>query len=238
MGFISMGKKSVNSIIPRPKKGIYISLEGIEGVGKTFYQDYIVKRALKDSELVSEVVPSIEVSKNGFGKEVTDVLGKHDDEFFRVGYPISESLVFFSMKLFELIRTITPALEKNKIVVEDRSIDTNSVYAAVQIAQKYKISEKNAFLQLLKVRKLLAFIPDKTILLLDDFHYCIDRARNRIGRKLAKSEINFISKVLGLYIELPIIIPNRILSIDLTEIPLEDRKEVVWSTFKRICILR
>ena len=57
--------------------------------------------------------------------------------FFRHGYPVSEALFFFSMKLFEFDKSILPLLREGHMVIEDRSVDTNCLYAAILLQEKY-----------------------------------------------------------------------------------------------------
>lgn len=235
MGMFSLGEKRVSTLIKRPRSGLYISLEGVEGVGKTFYQNYLVSRSSEFKNSIRTVTPVIEVSKNGFGKEITDVLARHDDEFFRCGFPISEALVFFSMKLFELINTVVPAMKNNEIVLEDRSIDTNCIYAAIQIEEKYNIKLEESLKHLYNVREELSFSPDITILLLDEFSSCIERADTRIGRKLTNEEQIFVRRVQSVFERIPELFPKRIIPIRLNKISLKDRKNVVWDLFKDIC---
>ena len=54
------------------------------------------------------------------------------------------------MKLFELQRHIIPSLEKNNIVLEDRSVDTNCAYAAVQEAPRINVNPVDLFIKLFK----------------------------------------------------------------------------------------
>lgn len=216
-------------ILPRGEGGLYVSLEGIEGVGKSYYLESIVARAEDPNVGVpARIVPAVEISRSGLGAEVTEVLRKHDDEFFRCGFPLSEALVFFSMKLFELEQRIMPALAKGFIVVEDRSVDSNCAYAAVQLEAQHGVRAAEAFTTLLSVRESLAFIPDVTILLLDDVEACITRASSRTFRTLSPSESEFVRAIDAFFRELAAEGLPRISPLDLSATPLEQRADLVW----------
>ncbi len=234
MDIISMGESGMDPMIKRPGGGVYISLEGIEGVGKTYYQSKLTAMScMEDSSFT--VTPSPEISLDGFGKEITDVLANHDDEFFRCGYPLSEAMVFFAMKLFELERTVVPALSANNLVLEDRSVDSNCVYAAVQLAERNRASSARTFYHhLLEIRSKLGFIPDYTILLLDDVEACIERATTRSARRLTYSECTFIKNIYDLYLQLPSLFPERIIAVNLSKVRLDERVLLLWETIERI----
>ena len=108
------------SLLKKPEKGRYITIEGLEGVGKTYF-----------IERLSDVYAIPDTSLDGFGLKILEsIRGK--DIFFRHGYPLSEFLVFFAAELYEIEKKAMPALKKNKIVVQDRGVDSNVLYASLQ----------------------------------------------------------------------------------------------------------
>ena len=123
--------------------------------------------------------------------------------FFRHGYPVSEALFFFSMKLFEFDKSILPLLREGHMVIEDRSVDTNCLYAAILLQEKY--SERfmyDYYEHLINIRKELAVIPKRTICFIPDFDKALERAQRRDGRNYNESELSFLAKIYSGYEEI------------------------------------
>lgn len=224
----------MNPIIQRPLAGVYVSIEGIEGVGKTHIIQELLAAARNLGDPGTALVVSCEITQEGFGKDVVDLLARHDDQFYRCGYPLSEALVFFSMKLFELVKTIVPRLESGYIVLEDRSADSNCAYAAVQLAEQLSVPATAVYQSLWEARARLAFTPDSTLLLVDDVEECLGRAQKRDGRKYSDSEQLLVRRVHDLFSAIAGEY-DRVHVVDLTNIPMSDRAESVWRALQRMC---
>ena len=63
-------------LIPVPEKGKYVSFEGIEGSGKTYYLNELSRRH------ANKFYPIAEFSNEGFGAKIIEVLSHESDEFF------------------------------------------------------------------------------------------------------------------------------------------------------------
>lgn len=180
----------IYTLIPAPRSGKYISFEGIEGSGKTYY---LIQLATKHP---GRFHPVTELSKEGFGAKIVEILSHESDEFFRHGYPVSEALFFFSMKLFEFDKTILPLLNRGDMVIEDRSVDTNCLYAAILLEEKYgEANPYEYYKHLMKIRKMLSIFPEQTICFVPNFELALKRAQKRDKRKYNDSEISFLEKV-------------------------------------------
>jgi len=209
--------KMEESIIIRPKNGYYISFEGIEGSGKTHYLREISKKH------PTEFYPALELSNEGIGAKILEVLSHRSDEFFRHGYPVSEMLFFFGMKLFELDKTINPLLSKGKIVIEDRSVDTNCLYAAILMEEKYgRLSVYSYYKKLMNIRRQLGPMPEKTICFIPDFDLALERAQKRDERKYNESELSFLEKIYVGFLELCDKEYPRVLKIESDEMTTEE----------------
>lgn len=185
------------TLIPRPQTGRYISFEGIEGSGKSYYL-----RKLHE-QYPDKFTPVLELSREGLGEKILYVLSHESDEFFRHGHPVSEALLFFAMKLFEFDKRIVPLLAQSKTVVEDRSADTNCLYSAILLNEKYgSVSTYEYYQKLMGVRKILAPIPDLTVCFVPDLNKALARAQERDGRKYTSSERAFVETAFKGYEEL------------------------------------
>src|SRR3989338_3871387 len=161
------------SFLRRPEKGKYVTFEGLEGVGKSYLLE----------QLKNEFVVLADDDLSNFSTKLLDSI-RNKDLFFRRGHPLSEFLVFFASELYEIEKKVIPALKKDKIVLQDRGVDTNILYVALQ---------SNAdIVELLKVREKVCFLPDLTILFVDDFLACTKRAEQRNGREYAPEELVFL----------------------------------------------
>lgn len=225
----------MKSVIQRPGSGLYISFEGIEGVGKSHSIRNLLKNASTQPDLASRITTATEITREGFGKDIINFLERHDDLFFRCGYPLSEAMVFFGMKLYELVRTILPALKSGYIVIEDRSVDSNCAYAAVQLAEQLDSPANEIYEKLLDARSHMAFIPDHTLLLIDDLEDCLERAQKKDGRTYSESEKKLVADVYDLYKIRAERNPERIHAVIFTGVPLEQRSEIIWKSFIEIC---
>ncbi len=184
------------TLIPRPQTGRYVSFEGVEGSGKTYYLRKLHERH------PDKFTPVLELSKEGLGEKILYVLSHESDEFFRHGHPVSEALLFFAMKLFEFDNSIVPLLMQGKTVVEDRSADTNCLYSAILLNEKYGASTYKYYQELMIMRKALAPIPDITICFVPDLDKALARAQERDGRKYTPSEQAFVQNAFKGYEEL------------------------------------
>ena len=179
------------SLLQRPEKGKYITFEGLEGVGKSYFLE----------QLKEEFTVISDDSLKGFGLKLLEGM-RNKDLFFRHGYPLSEFLVFFAVELHEIEKKVIPALKKGKIVVQDRGVDTNVLYAALQM--------KGDMMELFKMREKACFLPDLTILFVDDFMTCVKRSEQRNGREYTSEELAFLGKIQKGFEELQELFPERI----------------------------
>ena len=179
------------SLLKRPEKGKYVTFEGLEGVGKS----YLLEKLKEEFVVISDE------SLDGIGLKLIEAL-RNKDTFFRHGYPLSEFLVFFAAELYEIEKKVIPALKKGKIVIQDRGIDTNVLYAALQM--------KIDMMELFRVREKMCFLPDITILFIDDFMSCMKRAEQRNGREYTSEELAFLGKIQKGFEEIQELFPERI----------------------------
>ena len=175
-------------IINRPKKGKYVTFEGINGVGKTFYlSKFKEKFKNKDFFIIDDKISAVSL------KIFEALLNK--DPFFRSGFPVEEALCWYAIDLIEFEKKGISNLNKNKIVIQDRGMDTTALYAAISLnGQNTKISVIDFYKKIIKIREEIGVIPDLTVLFTDDFELCIKRVEERDGREYSKEEKEFLKK--------------------------------------------
>ena len=114
--------------------GLLVSLEGISGVGKSYFEDKL-KSVLKNENVIfiSEI---IDRKKQGFDLKIIDLLKSTGSKFFDSGYPITETFLLLALKMYDYEKMIKDSLENN-IVIENRSIDTIAIYQAFLLNKYY-----------------------------------------------------------------------------------------------------
>ncbi len=101
-------------------KGLFISFEGIDGVGKTT-QVEALKKHLED--LGKEVVVTLEPGGTSLGKSLREIL-------LHGGFISSraEALLFAADRAQHVAQIIRPALSRGAVVITDRYIDSSLAY--------------------------------------------------------------------------------------------------------------
>ena len=169
------------------KKGIFISFEGPEAVGKSTQLIALKKFLIKKN------IPFIFTREPGgtliFEKLRKIILNKKN--------PIStteEILLLMSGRLNHINKIIKPSLEKGKIVITDRFADSSFVYQGY--VNKFGLKKTIS----LHKQLLNNFLPDKTFLFLTNPSIILTRLKKRTKlNKYDKHDINFHIKVIKGY---------------------------------------
>ena len=103
-------------------QGRFITLEGIEGVGKTTNIEFL--RELLEQKGI-DVLVTREPGGTPLAEEVRDVLLKARDESMD---PITESLLIFAARTQHVSTVIQPALNEGRWVLCDRYTDATYAY--------------------------------------------------------------------------------------------------------------
>lgn len=210
----------------RPKGGKYIVVEGISGVGKTYWIEQIIAQN-------PNIVHVEELGGTNLGKKIIEVLSSTDDRFFRLGYPLTEAMLLTGRKLYDVESQVLPNLRADRVVLQDRCIDTVALYSAVLLNYKYpELKILNTYQTLLNNYASLAFLPDKVIYLKDNFEACIARANKRELRPYDQSELKLLSDVHMWF--------DKIISLDLDRFKVVDLNKIrvagdVIKAFEEVC---
>ncbi len=181
----------------------FITLEGIEGVGKTSNLRFI-KELLENSG--HNCVVTREPGGTDLGEALREILLNHSDENMSAD---AELLMMFAARAEHLQKVIKPALESNQTVLCDRFTEATYAYqGGGRLLDVDKISELENWVQ-------GELRPDLTIIL--DASVKIGRAR--AGRRsepdrIEKEHDDFFQRVRSAYIELANRYPHRICLVD------------------------
>ncbi|MGB5275817.1 MAG: dTMP kinase [Gammaproteobacteria bacterium] len=185
------------------KMGKFITLEGIEGVGKTTNRDYIrnvLERAGKTC------VETREPGGTPLGEALRELLLQHKHEGMSAD---AELLMMFAARAEHLHKVILPALRAGKVVLCDRFTEATYAYQGGGRGLNHKkISDLENWVQ-------GDLRPDLTIIL--DAPVAIGRQRagqRSTPDRIEKEQNDFFERVRHTYLELARHYPERIAVID------------------------
>jgi dTMP kinase len=104
------------------KRGRFISVEGIEGVGKSSNIDVLVERF---EQAGIEVLTTREPGGTPVAEDIRKLLKEHGDEPIP---EIAELLMMFAARALNVDNVIRPALDAGKWVISDRFTDSSRAY--------------------------------------------------------------------------------------------------------------
>ena len=197
-------------------KGKFITLEGIEGVGKTTNREYIRDLLLKTGK------PCIETREPGgtpLGEALREMLLEHNHEGMSAD---AELLMMFAARAEHLHKVILPALNEGTNVLCDRFTEATYAY---QGGGRELDMEKIADLENWVQGELR---PDLTVIL----DAPVDVGRERAGKRSAPDRIekeknDFFEKVRNTYLALAKQHPERIAVVD-ASVELEQVQQQIY----------
>ncbi len=184
-------------------RGRFITVEGIEGTGKSTNIDYLV------SLLKARGVETLQTREPGgtpMAERIRELLLAHDQE--ALPYE-AELLLFFAARCLHLRNTILPAVEAGKWVICDRFTDASRAY---QGAGRGLPAER--------IEWLADWVqggvePDLTLLLDAPAETGVARARQRgNGDRMDHEDLNFYRRVRQGYLNLAKRYPERFVVVD------------------------
>ncbi len=192
------------------KRGLFITVEGGEGVGKSsnikFIQSLIEARGL-------ECIVTREPGGTPMAEEIREVLLKKRNEPVCIE---TELLLMFAARAQHLQQLIQPALARGAWVLSDRFTDATYAY---QSGGRGVSAEKVALLENFVQGD---FRPDLTLLLDAPVEIGMSRAQKRGELDRFESEkVEFFTRVRNNYLQRAAAEPNRFKFVD-ASLPLED----------------
>ena len=183
--------------------GLFISLEGIDGVGKSTQSD-LLEEFLRNAG--REVVRTLEPGGTELGQEIRHLLLHRKGDVA----PRAEALLYAADRAHHVATKIRPALEHGQVVITDRYLDSSVAYQGAGRALK---AEDVRAISMFAVEGLL---PDLTILLDLEASAAAER-RNKTGEapdRLEREKIEFFEAVRQAFLDMAAAEPNRWLVID------------------------
>lgn len=191
------------------KKGVFISFEGMDKVGKSTQVDRLIEHlrakgvepvAIREpgSTEVSEKIRAILADRNMVGKIS----------------PMTEFFLYSSSRAQLVTETIKPALIRGEVVITDRYFDSSTAY------QGYGRGLDLDFISMVNMATVEGMVPDLTLLLVvDDSSINSREGAKRFGPdlfddRLEREFIDFRTKVQDGYLKIAEKEPERFLIID------------------------
>jgi len=172
------------------KKGLFITLEGIEGAGKSTVVDFIEDFLTKEGH---DVIKTREPGGTVIGEQIREILLKNEN--YTLTYD-TELLLVFSARAQHIQEVILPALSSGKTILCDRFTDASYAYQGGGRgidASRINLLEK-------WVQEDLR--PNLTLLFDLDVSIGMQRTKKRSGTdRFEREEINFFEKIRNTYLE-------------------------------------
>ncbi|MCI2062115.1 MAG: dTMP kinase [Eubacteriaceae bacterium] len=180
--------------------GLFITVEGPDGSGKTTQLDFIRKYFEEKGE---QAIFTREPGGTPISEKIRGIILDKRNEGM---YPLTEALLYAASRAQHVAQVIKPALEHGKTVVCDRYVDSSIAYQGSGRGLGDSVTIINTF-------AIDGCIPDLTILLRIDPE--IGRARITGARDRMESETEeFHRRVYEGYLELERSYPERIKGVD------------------------
>lgn len=179
-------------------KGKLLSLEGISGTGKTYYRKKLEEK-FQNCPNVVFIKEIFDEAQEGLGEKIFSALYHTKDRFFNMGVPRTETMLLLGRSMYKYESSIKEELEKGNIVIEDRSIDTISIYQAILIAQETDENPLKIAEEIYEFAKKFREVPQKTFLFHGDSQLAIHRAEVRDNNNYKPEEVTLLKRVDKLY---------------------------------------
>ena len=204
------------------KKGFFITLEGVEGAGKStmvnFIEDFLTKGG-------HDVIKTREPGGTKIGEQIRTILLKNENNNLTVD---AELLLMFAARAQHIEEIITPALSSGKTILCDRFIDASYAYqgggrgidtSRINLLEKWMQSN---------------LTPDLTLLFDLDVSIGMERSQKRSVPDRFEQEKNiFFEKVRSCYLKRAEDEPSRFRIIN-SELPLQKVKNQTKTVLSEI----
>jgi dTMP kinase len=174
---------------------MWVTIEGVNGVGKTYLAHALADQLDPQCALVTELTDG---GSGDLPKAIISALSERGDFFLRTGAPITETFALLALKVYEYERLRAQA---PRILLEDRGVDTVALYQAAILADpEADLDEIDTLAQrIYRTATHWRPLPDLTLLVTDQLEVCLTRLTQREGISLPGADRNLICTVDRLY---------------------------------------
>ena len=176
--------------------GKLITIEGMTGMGKTYYFN-LLRKIYKDKYLFNLEITD---DKNqGISKVIYGILSSTNNMFFDLGNPQMETLLIAARQASIENNEVKPNLAKGNTVISDRGFDSICILEGLMLGKKNNEDALKYIEMLYGVLPNFILVPDKTILLTGDYYKALERAQEREQRIFTKEEKEILKNSYDLY---------------------------------------
>ena len=201
--------------------GLFITIEGIECVGKStntkFISNYLNKRGIKNHQ-------TREPGGTLLAEKIRNILLYENDENLT---PLSELFLLFAARDANIQKVIKPALRDGKWVICDRFTDASFAYQGYGRELGYETVAS------LKQIVHANFEPDITFLLDAPLNVIKSRRKLNVNDRFESESDNFFNKVRNGYLDIADRFSNRIMVIDAAK-PIQDVQTQIVKYLKEL----
>jgi dTMP kinase len=206
------------------KRGRLISIEGLNGVGKSHLTAQLLARHVDVDTLVllEEFSQRLLIDQQDLGRDLLRALiaGADGDPFLRGGHAGAETLLLLAIKMFDYEAGCATALAKGRTVIEGRGVHSIAVYQSL-IAYADDEAAHTYARDILDVAAAWRPLPDRTILITDDVRRAVGRAESRDGRRYTDEQWHLHHRAAELFDRLAADDPGRIVILDRRQLPVD-----------------
>jgi dTMP kinase len=196
------------------RRGLLISVEGLNGVGKTYLTARLA-RQLPAPPLVLEEFAARNDRGGDLGALIIRTLysAAAGDPFLRSGHPGGETLALLAVKMFDFERC-RASLAAGQLVLEGRSVHSTAVYQSLICHPDDDSAAYEQARALLDLAAAWRPVPDLTLLIADDTDTAIGRAQRRDGRTYNAEQRRIHERAASMYARLALADPARMPVLD------------------------
>ena len=209
------------------KKSLFITFEGIEGSGKSYLSKKLFKKLLKLG------LPTIYTREPGGTKSAEKIRNLILQDYFdskqkEKFHKYTDTLLYLAARNEHFCNKISPALQKKKIIICDRFIDSTFAY---QVSGK-KVNPK--FIEFIHKYILNNNKPDNTFVLKADISQAMKRLNKRkVKNRYDKFSKNFYTKVQKAFLKIASLNKKRCLVVDNSKNN-PDAEEIIFKNVARL----
>lgn len=202
------------------KRGIFISVEGPDGSGKSTQIENI-KEFFGQRKI--DFVFTREPGGTPIGEKIRDILlDKNNSEMD----PMTEAMLYAAARTQDVAEVIRPALEAGKVVLCDRFVDSSIAYQGYGRGLGSAVETINAY-------AVCECMPDLTFLFKLDPNVGKHRIKEELQDRLEAEKDAFHSEVYKGYLELEKRFPDRICGIDAAR-SIEEIKADIYARLEKL----
>ncbi|MEV7227232.1 hypothetical protein AB0M79_09440 [Polymorphospora sp. NPDC051019] len=195
------------------QRSCWVSVEGVNGVGKTYLTGRLATQLGTSWRLLSELTDHGADQLTG---QVIAALARPGGTFLRTGNPLTETFALLASKVHEYERLATATGGEPGPVLEDRGVDSVAIYQAAILAGTDRSAAPGLVARIHAAAVLWRPLPALTLLIVDDLDSCVARFETRLSKTLDTTDRDLLAHVDDLYKHLAQSHPHRIRIVDRT----------------------